>query len=159
MTTLDTEAPIFSGGGLTGFEVAEHEDPAVRERRARLTLRLRLHLRRTSRPSSSRRYEALVAELEDEGFDEAVESLVDEVAGTAPDRSRARRRPGAGGRAGRPGSGWSPSGTRSTEGWPSSSSGTPTAGWTPSARTRPPASWRSTHATRTRPASSSSAAW
>ena len=80
MTTLDTEASIFSGGGLTGFEVAEYEEPAYESG----VLASPFASGFTSHEESAQvveAYEALVAELDDEGFDEAVESLVDEVAG------------------------------------------------------------------------------
>ncbi|WP_374456919.1 hypothetical protein [Nocardioides sp.] len=80
MTTLDTEAPIFSGGGLTGFEVAEQELPS--HGGGALVSPFASGL--TSEAESAEAVdalEALVAELEDEEFDEAVESLVDEVAG------------------------------------------------------------------------------
>ena len=141
MTTLDTEAPVFSGGGLTGFEVAEQEGPAYESGVLASPFASGL----TSDEESAQAveaYEALLAELEDEGFDEAVESLVDEVAGrhltALAQRRTIRSRPPSR----TPGSGWSPSRTRSTGGWRSSSSASPTAGSTPSARTRPPASWR-----------------
>ena len=80
MTTLNTEAPIFSGGGLTGFEATEQEVPAYEG--GALVSPFASGL--TFEDESARAVdalEALVAELEDEEFDEAVESLVDEVAG------------------------------------------------------------------------------
>ena len=80
MTTLDTEAPIFSGGGLTGFEVTEQEVPAYECGVLISPFASGL----TSEDESAQAVdalEALMAELEDEEFDEAVESLVDEVAG------------------------------------------------------------------------------
>jgi hypothetical protein len=80
MTTLDTQAPIFSGGGLTGFEVTEKEVPVYEG--GALVSPFASGL--TSEDESAQAVgalEALVAELEDEAFDEAVESLVDEVAG------------------------------------------------------------------------------
>ncbi|CUR58432.1 hypothetical protein NOCA1140099 [metagenome] len=80
MTTLDTEAPIFSGGGLTGFEVTEQEVPSYEG--GALVSPFAAGL--TSEDESAQAadsLEALVAELEDEEFDEAVEGLVDEVAG------------------------------------------------------------------------------
>lgn len=80
MTTVDTEAPIFSGGGLTGFEVAEQEEPTYESG----VLASPFASGFTSHEESAQvveAYEALITELEDEEFDEAVESLVDEVAG------------------------------------------------------------------------------
>ena len=65
MTTLDTEAPIFSGGGLTGFEVTEQEVPSYVG--GALVSPFAAWL--TSEDESAQAVdslEALVAELEDE---------------------------------------------------------------------------------------------
>ena len=81
--------------GLTGYEVVEHEEPTY-ESGALSRPSLRASPARRSRGPPSTPHEALVAELEDEGFDEAVESLVDEVAGrhlTALARGETRSRP------------------------------------------------------------------
>lgn len=80
MSTLDTEAPIFSGGGLTGLEAAEHEEPTF-EHGVLVSPFTSGFASDDESAQVVEAYEALVAELEDEGFHEAVESLVDEVAG------------------------------------------------------------------------------
>ncbi|KQV77379.1 hypothetical protein ASC64_00555 [Nocardioides sp. Root122] len=80
MTTLDTEAPIFSGGGLTGFEVTDQEVPSY-EGGALVSPFAAGLTSEDESVQSADSLEALVAELEDEEFDETVEGLVDEVAG------------------------------------------------------------------------------
>ena len=55
MTTLDTEVPIFSGGGLTGFEVQRARRPGIRTRCPRVPLRLWRSRLRTSRDKPSKR--------------------------------------------------------------------------------------------------------
>jgi len=95
MTTLANQAPIFSGGGLTGYEGPEQEEPTYES--AMLASPFASGLSSEDEAGQlAGPYEALVAELEDEDFDEAVESLVDEVAGrhltalaTAGDQERA----------------------------------------------------------------------
>lgn len=79
MSTIDTESAVFAGGGLTWQEPAAMEAPAP----------LNLHLaspftgasmNQTEAEAGIGELEALVGELEDEQFGEALEALVDDVA-------------------------------------------------------------------------------
>ena len=80
MSTIETESAPFAGGGLTWHEPTAMEDLVA----ANFRLTSPFAGGFTGEEESESAFsdvEALIGELEDEGFHEAVESLVDEVAG------------------------------------------------------------------------------